>query len=298
LRRDTINENDFKKLITSRHVGFFQEDKHFFMNLFSYFSMDTSKLNLDIFPKYKTVEQGIWHIDHSKTGVICLFNVIPSNVIKKLLRKGWSPVAIIQPEDDTKGSALDGFCLTYPGTYPYMIPQYIYGEKQNEPILSIATDYILAANESADERMIYELVRDIIQGKASLSQINVTAAHLTENFNRSALTLPLHKGALAFFDRDKPSFFVRYAEPIGLALSILMVIAGSLTRLKKLKKERIDKYYKKVMLAESQEELIALKEKAIMQLEDEKLSADEGFNIFLTIVEQKMTELERQKNRS
>ncbi len=295
LCRDSLREHDFMTLIKNYRIGYFPEDSEFFMELFAYFGADTTQIKTHEYPKFKSVKQGIQHIDHSQMDVLCLFNVIPSHVVKKLLYDGWTPKNIIEPVDEGSGSALRGFCLTYPGTYTYVVPEFIYGIKQKEPIYTIAIDYILAAREDIDNRIIYDLVRDIMHGKSYLSQINPTAAHITEDFNRNALTLPLQEGALNYFDRNKPSFFVRYAEPIGLAFSILMVIAGGLTSLKKVKKERIDKYYKKVTAAQSYEELTALKEQALSQLEKERLSADDAFSIFLMIIQQKIDELERQK---
>ncbi len=296
LCRDSLSKDDFRTLIKNYKIGYFPEDADFFMSLFTYFGADTTRIDTDLYPKFKSVEQGIWHIDHSNVGVICLFSVVPSRVVKNLLSRGWTPKNMSNNDENGPGSSIEGFCLGYPSTYPYVVPKYIYGTKQTEPIYSIATDYILAARDDLDHRLAYDLVKDIIQGKAYLSQINPTATHITEDFNRNALTLPLHEGALNYFDRNKPSFFVRYAEPIGLGFSILMVVAGGLTSLKKVKKERIDKYYKKVTTAQSHEELIALKEQALIQLEKERLSADEAFNIFLTIIDQKMRELDRQKN--
>ena len=295
LCRDSLQKKDFKTLITKYQVGFFREDADFFMHLFAYFGVDTTRLNKQIYPEFSSVEQGISYIDHSGVDLLCLFNVIPSFVVRNLLRNGWAPINMIDPEDQGQGSAIHGFCLTYPSTYPYIIPEYIYGVQQKDPVYTIATDYILAAREDEDNRLIYDLVKDIMQGRSYLTQINPTATHLTENFNRSSLTLPLQEGALNYFDRNKPSFFVRYAEPIGLGLSILMLVAGGLTSLKKLKKERIDKYYRKVSAAQSREELNKLKEKALLQLEKEQLAADEAFSIFLTILEQKLDDLEKQR---
>ena len=57
-------------------------------------------------------------------------------------------------------------------------------------------------------------------------------------------------------------------------------------------KERIDKYYKKVMVCESVSELEELSNDAVKQLQNEKLTADESFTIFLNLVEKRRHELE------
>ena len=60
------------------------------------------------------------------------------------------------------------------------------------------------------------------------------------------LGLPLHPGAQAFYDRDEPEFIVEYAEPIGLLISVSVLLASGLWQfrlwLKGRQKNRADYY--------------------------------------------------------
>ena len=72
----------------------------------------------------------------------------------------------------------------------------------------------------------------------------------------------------------------------------MVVLYGGFTSLKKIRKERIDKYYKRAMETQTVEELDELSHEAVRQLQNEKLSADESFTIFLNLVERRKHEIE------
>jgi hypothetical protein len=46
------------------------------------------------------------------------------------------------------------------------------------------------------------------------------------------LSLPLHPGAKAYYNQDKPNFVVQYAEPIGLLLSVSTLCISGLWQLR------------------------------------------------------------------
>jgi hypothetical protein len=152
-------------------------------------------------------------------------------------------------------------------------------------------DVLLVTHKETDRRLVYDFVKGVMEGKHYLGQRNILCANLKEDFDRDALNLPLHEGAEDYFDRNQPSFFERYAEAFGVIFSIMVVLIGAISSFKKIKKERIDKYYRKVMSATSIEELNKIEEQAIYQLEKDKLSADESFTIFLNIVEKRKKEM-------
>jgi hypothetical protein len=190
-----------------------------------------------------------------------------------------------------RGSSVEGFCQYYPRAYPYIIPKNVFGQYPEKPVYSLAMDMLLVTHAGSDSRWVHDLTRDILEGRHYLSQENVLFARVREHFDRDVLNFPLHEGALDYLDRNEPSFFERYAEAFGVVFSIIVVFAGILSSLKRLKKERIDKYYRQAMKIDNLEDLNKLEEKAIDHLEKDRLSADESFSIFLKIIEKRKQEL-------
>lgn len=106
-----------------------------------------------------------------------------------------------------------------------------------------------------------------------------------------------------YLERNEPSFFERYAEMIGVFFSIFIVLAGGIPSLvrwnKHRKKDRIDKYYIRLLEIEKNvenfkttdecerylKEITELRRNAFKQLINEKLIADESFRIFINLAE-------------
>jgi len=231
-------------------------------------------------------------INSGKDDVVCVFAAIHNPHVKEMIENGWEIYSLGDITYSNRGSSVEGFCMNYPRTEPFIVPRNFFGQKPELPIYTIALDELLVAHEDLDETLVYDLVSDIYSGKHYLSQSNNLFTHIAEDFDRDALNFPLHDSTIDYLARDQPSFFERYAEAFGVIFSILVVLYGGLTSLKKIRKERIDKYYKKVMICTSIAELESLSSKAVEQLQSEKLTADESFTIFLNLVEKRRHEIE------
>jgi hypothetical protein len=70
------------------------------------------------------------------------------------------------------------------------------------------------------------------------------------------------------------------------------VALGGLTGIRKIRKERIDKYYRRVVSCQSISELEKISNEAVQQLQNEKLTADESFTILLNLVEKRRAEIQ------
>jgi TRAP transporter TAXI family solute receptor len=95
------------------------------------------------------------------------------------------------------------------------------------------------------------------------------------------LGLPLHPGAKAYYNNDQPSFFVAYAESLGLLLSIGALLTSSFWQLRSRvlmrQKNRADRYNIKIL------ELIAQVETA-QSLEQLEQIRQQLFEIFSNVV--------------
>jgi len=120
---------------------------------------------------------------------------------------------------------------------------------------------------------------------------------LKESYVPGAGGLAYHPGAIAYYERFKPSFIVEYAESLSLGLTLLVGAWSGTLALRgwfaRARKNRIDAYYVEVVrdapdlsqagrdeLLARRDHLVRVRERAFNDLVDERLQADESFVIF------------------
>jgi TRAP-type uncharacterized transport system substrate-binding protein len=290
--RNNQEPKNLAELIENNSILMSDDDEKFFLKLFEYYGLNTKKLNINKLNFGHSIEEVLQEINNGQSNVICVFAAIQNPHVKELIENGWEIFSLGDINFSNRGSSVEGFCMNYPRTEPFIIPRNFFGQKPTYPIYTVSLNELIVTRSDMDETLIYDFVKDIYGGKHYLSQKEILCTHIKEDFDRDALNFPLHQGTIDFLERDQPSFFERYAEAFGVIFSILIVLYGGLTSLRKIRKERIDKYYKKVMVCESVSELEELSNDAVKQLQNEKLTADESFTIFLNLVEKRRHELE------
>ncbi len=252
-------------------------------------------------PQYAKFEDNVL----SDTVDICCLVTGFNNVrVQKCLQQGGKIFSLGDPELAGRGSAADGFCLKYPLAKPIIIPNNIYKNLPEKPILTVAIDAVLLSREDVADDIVYHVVETILNRKQFIVMDldNKLLSHITEQFDPLKLRFPLHKGARHYLERNKPTFWERYAELIGVVFSIFLAFIGGIatvTRWRKFrKKNRIDTYYKGVMDIQVRvddfeteqdcqnaiQKLKYLRQNAFEQLISEKLLADESFRIFITFI--------------
>ena len=292
LYRKHLNPTNLVDLITNNSVLLGKDDEIFYSKIFEYYGINLDSIELNTVEMVDSVNELISAINTGKDDVVCVFAAIHNPHIKYMMENGWEIFSLGDITYSNRGSSVEGFCMNYPRTEPFMVPRNFFGQKPELPIYTIALDELLVVHEDLDKTLVYDLVSDIYSGRHFLSQSNILFTHITEDFDRDALNFQLHDSTVDYLARDQPSFFERYAEAFGVIFSILVVLYGGLTSLKKIRKERIDKYYKRVMECHRIEDLESLSNEAVSQLQSEKLTADESFTIFLNLVEKRRHELE------
>lgn len=235
------------------------------------------------------------------------------------------PVRFIGIGDSIEtGSEIDGFRLTYPFVQATMIPKYAYsapsGKKPGVPVTAVPAlgiRAVLIGHRDLHDLTANHIARTLIESKSSLSRSHPSAAQITEKFDPTQLQFPIHKGAHRYFHRDDPGFLQRNAEVLGFILSLIIAATGfviSLQRwLKRLRKNRIDAYYihldqlihplhdaklNREELLELEKKLQQMQRRAIRQLSQEKLFADESFRIFQALLLEGRDEVRRQLERT
>lgn len=141
--------------------------------------------------------------------------------------------------------------------------------KPAEDIHALAVRAILVANSSVDSGTVRKLSALINESRNALLALDRQAALLGGAEHFSGLGFPLHPGARSYLDADKPPFVIEYAEPLGLGLSAIVVLASLFWRITRwieaYRKNRGDAYtgaltkaMEEIRLAQTTERLDAL----------------------------------------
>jgi TRAP transporter TAXI family solute receptor len=154
-----------------------------------------------------------------------LFRVITlgNPAIKELLKTGNTQLLAIDQVDALRLSLpyLDARTIpkgTYDGSRP--IPA--------EDLPVVAVNALLVAHEALPADVVATLTAVLYENRNELVSLYPRAAMIRLDSSGSDLGLPLHAGAEAFYNQDKPEFIVEYAEPIGLLLSVSILAISSL----------------------------------------------------------------------
>ncbi len=225
-----------------------------------------------------------------------------SMVRKRIADPRYRLFSLDVPRYGERSSFVDGFCLNYPFARPYFLPRGALGTVPTEPVLTVAVDVVLVCRVTQDPTQVARLVATLLEHRSQLVSENVFLQDMPISLEGRTLQYPLHEGVQQYLERDKPTFFERYAETIGLIITVLSLgYAGLVTvtqTRKRRRKNRIDTYYTIVVdleqrapqLSTTAEVLTELgrldhtRHKALEELAAERLDADASFVILLDLV--------------
>jgi TRAP-type uncharacterized transport system substrate-binding protein len=207
-----------------------------------------------------------------------------------------------RPQDIGSGSAIDRAVLLNPRLRPFVIPLGTYGAMTPEPVVTLAVDNLLVARDDFDDAAAYDLFAEILRLRPALfGERPELFQPLDENVARSNWTFTLHPGAVAFLQRDEPTFIERYsgvAEVLVTLMIGLISASFAVIRIHNIRrKNRIDEFYTKVIairdsigpvssVAERNEAIAnirSLQDRGFELVVSENLAADETFRIFVDL---------------
>lgn len=155
----------------------------------------------------------------------------------------------------------------------------------------------LVTDRQIESSLIYEITRILYEARNELVKENVQAAMISLPNSTDQIGFAFHPGAKTYYDHDRPSFIVEYAEPISLGMSVVVLCFSGLWQLRiwiqGKKKNRADVYNIQLIeliekinqaqnlkeLREIQVQLWEIFEKVIIDLDYDRISA-ESFQSF------------------
>ncbi len=211
------------------------------------------------------------------------------------------------------GNEADAMALVYPRLHATNIPRGTYGRLPVEPVRTVGVSAQLLCRDDLPGGLVQQIVEAMFAGRSQLDDTDHSLAfgeRLRELYDPSAEHLSYHPGAVAYYERFRPSFVVAYAEPISLGLTLLVGLwSASLALrqwLRRSRKNRIDAYYLEVVrdapdlatadrdaLRARQSRLLRIRERAFTDLVEERLDANESFSIFQSHIDGELASIER-----
>jgi len=160
-----------------------------------------------------------------------------------------------------------------------------------------AVERILVTRADVDAEAVRELTRILFEYRLDLTLRFALASAIAAPQADAGLSVPLHDGAQAFYDRDQPGFIQENAEPLALLVTVLTLIVSALLALRSRfmarQKNRADTYNYQLLairraaekaadpaeLRKLKQELNTVLETVVVALDTDEVT-DEGFQSF------------------
>jgi TRAP transporter TAXI family solute receptor len=165
----------------------------------------------------------------SKGKVDALFQVsaLRNQGLLKLLQ---NPDIKLLPID--QGNALQ---LSLPALEASLIPKGTYNGAipiPQEDLPTVAVRAVLVTDLDLDPHLVHEITRILFETRNDLAKQYPQAAMIPVGDSLQHGSFMFHPGAKIYYEKDKPSFLVKYAESIGLLISVTMLALSGIWQLK------------------------------------------------------------------
>jgi TRAP transporter TAXI family solute receptor len=231
---------------------------------------------------------------------VFILSAIPSPLVSDLAQR--DAVRFLSLGDaQESGNEAEALALVHPTLRGTTIPRSTYVRLPQRPVSAVALSALLVASRDLDPELVRDVTAAIFKNRSRAVGLEdeelVVAGRIRESYRPGANFVPYHQGAVAYYEREDPPFYVEYAETMSLALTLLVgVYSGYIAFrewMRRRMKNRIDVYYLKVeqlteslsslsleQLAENRDALEKVRSQAFSDLVAERLRADESFRIF------------------
>ncbi len=203
------------------------------------------------------------------------------------------------------GSALEGIKLDAPFFSVTAIPEHAYGSEPQEAVGTISVHALLVARADLDEDLVFAITESLYTHKVELAQQERLLSHLSERYDPALSPYPLHAGSDRYYRRDEPSLLQRYINEVSLAITVGALLWSAFSGLQAARRQRqrsrIETHYAEArrMVTEVtdklalREQLVLARDKALSELVDEKLDANDAYLILQDYINARIAEIDR-----
>jgi TRAP transporter TAXI family solute receptor len=181
---------------------------------------------------------------------------------------------------------------------PSMIPKGAYHGNPPIPDRDLATASVqewLVARADLSPGVVHRIARVIFERRRELADLSPLASLISAPIANAGTHLPLHEGALRYYDREKPSVWSEQANLLRTVVSLIAIFGSMIYALRNwlqgAQKSRADAYNKDLValyqsvtngdkpVHEYREELAAILVRVVDDLDNDQISRD-GFDEF------------------
>lgn len=152
------------------------------------------------------------------------------------------------------------------------------------------------ANKNVDAEIVRQITSILYERRQDLAAIVSVASYISPPTSLSGTNLPIHPGAQAYYDREKPSFLQSNADYLGFILTLVLLIGSWVWNLKLRIEQRqkntgdgynqkliqlIEEIYQSDMnrVGEIRQELFTMLKEVVQELDEDRI-APESFQSF------------------
>ena len=164
------------------------------------------------------------------------------------------------------------------------------------PLPTVAVQRLFLANKDVDKDIIRQITSILYERRQDLVALISVASSISPPTTLSGTNLPIHPGAQAYYDREKPSFLQSNAEYLGFILTVILLISSWVwdlkLRIERRQKNNADGYNQKLIIlieeiyksdinrvGEIRRELFVMLKEVIQELDEDRI-APESFQSF------------------
>ena len=250
-----------------------------------------------------------------------MLSAIPSALISELAQQDTVRFLSLDNDQETseEGDEAHALELIFPGVHRDTIPRSAYGRLPKLTAHTISVTAMLIARQDLDEELVRSITAIVFGNRAGVSGLEgrelMIARKIRENYDPSSVNIPYHGGAIAYYHREEPPFFVEYAEALSLGLTLMLAIYSVFIALRewfrRRMKNRVDAYLLEVerlatdfqtldhhQLVKLHAEMEKLRRSAFADLVAERLLADEAFLILQNHLRDELSDIKIQIEKS
>lgn len=207
------------------------------------------------------------------------------------------------------GSALEGIRLDAPYFTITAIPEHAYGRKPSAPVGTISVHALLVARDDLDDDLVQAMTESLFAHKVQLAKQERLLSHLSERYDPAMSPYPLHAGADRYYRRDEPTFLAQHIDEISFAITIGALLFSAVSALRvarrQARRNRVETHYEEArrivaslagadreVRQRAREQLAAVRERALGELAQERLDANEGFVILQQYISAHLAEID------